>query len=68
MSTPHTCESRTRAANKNNFTASDVAQILREHSWHSEELSAGTVAWCERAAALLGPQSADRPALENLLA
>ena len=53
---------------ENNITASDVAQILREHSWHSEELSAEQSAWCERAAALLGPQSADRPALENLLA
>jgi hypothetical protein len=51
----------------NKFSSSDVAQILREHSWHSGELSREQSAWCEHAAALLGPQSADRSQLENLL-
>jgi hypothetical protein len=52
---------------ENNFTANDVAAILREHHWHTSELTAEQSAWCEHAATLLGPQSADRPALDNLL-
>jgi len=53
---------------KNKFSASDVIEILCEHHWHSEQLSAEQSAWCGRAAALLGPQAADRVALEKLLA
>jgi hypothetical protein len=56
------------AASENNFSSSDVIEILREHNWHTGELSCEQAAWCERAAALLGPQAADRLALENLLA
>src|SRR5579863_3542341 len=52
---------------ENNFSASDVLQILRDHSWLSPEPTLEQPAWCERAAALLGPQSPDRAALENLL-
>ncbi len=52
---------------ENNFTAADVAAILREHNWHTSELTSEQSAWCEHAATLLGPQSADRPALANLL-
>ena len=59
-------ESAARAENK--FSSSDVAAILREHHWHASELTAEQSAWCKRAAALLGPQSANRAALENLLA
>jgi hypothetical protein len=52
---------------ENNFSAADVAAILRQYSWHTADLSPEQSAWCERAAALLGPQSPDRNALENLL-
>jgi hypothetical protein len=56
------------ASTENNFSSSDVIEILREHNWHTGELSSEQSAWCERAAAFLGPQAADRLALENLLA
>jgi len=52
---------------ENRFSSSDVFQILRQHGWHTGETSAEQDTWCERAAALLGPQSADRGALESLL-
>jgi hypothetical protein len=51
----------------NVFTGADVAGILAERGWVAGELSAAQVAWCERAAAILGPQAADRIALEELL-
>ena len=44
-----------------------MAEILREHGWLAGEFSAEHVVWCERAALLLGPQAADRAALESLL-
>jgi hypothetical protein len=59
-------ESAARAENK--FSASDIAAILRELNWHTSELTPEQSAWCEHAATLLGPQSPDRAALENLLA
>jgi nondiscriminating glutamyl-tRNA synthetase len=49
------------------FSAADVLQILRAQSRLTVEPSAEQIAWCERAAALLGPKSADAAALENLL-
>jgi len=52
---------------ENTFTANDIAAILREQNWHTSELTPAQSAWCERAAILLSPQSADRSALENLL-
>ncbi len=55
------------APTENHFTANDVAAILRQHSWHTADFKQEQSAWCERAAALLGPQSPDRAALENLL-
>jgi hypothetical protein len=51
----------------NPFTGADVAGILAERSWVAGELAAGQVAWCERAAAILGPQATDRDALAELL-
>jgi len=51
----------------NPFTAADVAEILRANGWAAAELSAGQVAWCEHAAAILGTQAADREALAELL-
>ncbi len=51
----------------NPFVAADVAAVLRERGWDGAELSVEQVAWCERAAFLLGPQSADRDGLADLL-
>ena len=55
------------AESVNRFSARDVSAILREHGWLLGELSEVQSAWCERAAALLGPQAADRNALAKLL-
>jgi nondiscriminating glutamyl-tRNA synthetase len=52
---------------ENKFSASDVLQILRDHRWLAADPSPEQSAWCERAAALLGPQSPDRATLESLL-
>ncbi len=56
----------------NPFTASDIADILRERGWlgassetHGDPALA---AWFDRAAQLLGPQAPDREALARLLA
>ena len=51
----------------NPFTAADVAGILRERGWLAAEPSSEQLAWCERAAALLGSHAADRGALGELL-
>src|SRR5882757_10801122 len=51
----------------NAFTSADVAAILREHGWAGAELTAGQVAWCERAATILGVHAADRDALAEML-
>jgi hypothetical protein len=68
MSTPpHKSVSELASSVANNFTASDVAVILRERNWHTSELTAEQSAWCEHAATLLGPHSPDRATLENLL-
>jgi len=53
---------------ENRFTASDVAEILRARCWHNAEFSPEQSAWCERAATVLGTQSADREGLEFLVA
>jgi len=52
---------------ENNFAAADVLQILRGHHWLADDPTPEQAAWCDRAAALLGAQSSDRAALENLL-
>jgi hypothetical protein len=51
----------------NPFTAKDVAAILRERGWLVAEPSAEQLAWCERAALMLGGHAADRAALAELL-
>ena len=51
----------------NSFAAADVAAILRKRAWAAAELSPEQGAWCEHAAAILGPQVADREALAELL-
>jgi glutamyl/glutaminyl-tRNA synthetase len=45
----------------------DVAEVLRKRRWLTGEASPEQLAWCERAALLLGPQVADRAALGDLL-
>src|SRR5712691_10241693 len=52
---------------ENKFSASEVAAILREQNWHPSEITPQQSVWCEHAATLLGPQCANRTALENLL-
>jgi len=51
----------------NPFTGGDVAGILAERDWVVGDLSPQQRAWCEHAAAILGPQAADRNALADLL-
>jgi Anticodon binding domain len=48
-------------------TALDVIEILREKGWLLGDASPAQLAWCERTAALLGPQVADRRSLADLL-
>jgi glutamyl/glutaminyl-tRNA synthetase len=55
------------AAAVNPFTAEGVAGILHQRGWLTAEPSSEQFAWCERAAALLGPQVADSAALADLL-
>lgn len=50
------------------FPGEDVVAILRERGWLASDPSAAQLAWCERAAALLGPHCDDRAALTDLLA
>ena len=49
------------------FVAADVAAILAARNWMVGDPSPNQLAWCERAAALLGPHVSDRPALADLL-
>lgn len=49
------------------FSGADVFTILRERGWLVGEASAEQAAWCERAAALLGPHVDTRQALTELL-
>lgn len=51
----------------NPFTADDVLKILRERAWLRGDASPAQLAWCERAAALLGPQAVNHGALADLL-
>ena len=52
---------------ENLFTAKDVLAILPEHHWPSGAPSPEQLAFCERAAALLGPHAADLSGLAALL-
>jgi hypothetical protein len=55
------------ATTSNTFTARDVAEILRAQGWLVGDASPAQFAWCERAAALLGPQVTERRSLTDLL-
>src|SRR5208282_308512 len=52
---------------ENLFTSLDVLSLLREHRWLSTDPSPQHLAFCERAATLLGPHAADIPALASLI-
>ncbi len=49
------------------FSSSDVRSILREKCWLGSEDCESISAWCERAAALLGPQAANAAEFADLL-
>ncbi|HTQ59653.1 MAG TPA: hypothetical protein VMI32_05495 [Candidatus Solibacter sp.] len=49
------------------FAARDIAEILRAQGWLASDASPAQLAWCERAAALLGPHAADHRSLADLL-
>ncbi len=51
----------------NAFTARDVAEILCEKGWLLGDATSAQIAWCERAAALLGPHVSGRRTLADLL-
>ena len=57
----------TQTAKTNFFHGADVQNILRERGWLRAEASPEQAAWCERAAAMLGPHATDRKALGELL-
>jgi glutamyl-tRNA synthetase/nondiscriminating glutamyl-tRNA synthetase len=56
-----------RTARANSFAGAHVLEILRERGWLAGEASPEHLAWCDRAAFLLGPQVTDRDALADLL-
>jgi nondiscriminating glutamyl-tRNA synthetase len=55
------------ASRENLFSGVDVLGILREHGWLSTDPAPEHLAFCERAAALLGPQASDSVELAGLL-
>jgi nondiscriminating glutamyl-tRNA synthetase len=55
------------AAAANLFTGTDVVQLVRERGWAAPDLTELQSAWCEHAAAVLGPQVPDRDGLADLL-
>ncbi|HKN73930.1 MAG TPA: hypothetical protein VJW94_02035 [Candidatus Acidoferrum sp.] len=55
------------AAASNTYVARDVAEILRAQGWLVGDASPAQLAWCERAAALLGPHVTERRSLADLL-
>jgi nondiscriminating glutamyl-tRNA synthetase len=52
---------------ENLFSAEDVRRILLDRGWVSDEPSPGQLAFCERAATLLGPHASDQDELKELL-
>ena len=57
----------TPAVATNPFVAADVAGILRERGWLTVDPTLEIDSWCGHAAATLGGQCPDRPALVDLL-
>jgi len=65
MHSPESSESTSTHVNP--YTSADVLSILKEKQRILTEPTAEQVAWCERAAALLGSHAPDRAALADLL-
>jgi len=51
----------------NRYSTADVLAILRARQWLSADPTPGQLAWCERAAALLGHHASDHAGLTDLL-
>jgi hypothetical protein len=51
----------------NPFAAPDIVEILSSRGWLGGKPSPAQYAWCERAAAMLGPHGGDRATLADLL-
>jgi hypothetical protein len=49
------------------WTRIDIESILRSEGWLAGTAAPQHLAWCERTAALLGPQASDRANLKSLL-
>ena len=49
------------------FSVGDVAGIVKENNWLTADPDEKQMAWCARAAAILGPQVTDRATLADLL-
>jgi nondiscriminating glutamyl-tRNA synthetase len=67
MPPQETSNQASSAAAANQWTARDVEEILRGKGWLAGDASPAQFAWCERAAALLGPQVSDQRSLADLL-
>ena len=65
MQSPESSEST--STHLNPYNSADVSSILKEKHWLSAEPTAEQIAWCDRAAALLGSHAQDRAALADLL-
>jgi nondiscriminating glutamyl-tRNA synthetase len=65
MHSPESSASDSTGANP--WTSADLLSILNQNQWLLTEPSAEQLAWCDRAAALLGSHAPDRAALDGLL-
>jgi hypothetical protein len=64
---PHETPNPAPAAAANNLKGRDITEILLAQGWLTGAASPAQVAWCERAAVLLGPPVSERRALLELL-
>ena len=64
---PQETRNQAAASAPNAYTGRDVVAILCERGWLSGEATPEQFVWCERAAALLGPQVSERRSLADLL-
>jgi glutamyl/glutaminyl-tRNA synthetase len=59
--------SKAPAVAASHVTGNDVVEILRARGWLVGDATPAQLTWCERAAALLGPQVTERRSLSDLL-
>lgn len=67
LAMPHQEIPNASTVSVSHLTANDVAAVLRERGWSIGDPSAEQLAWCERAATLLGPHASGRGQLCDLL-